>query len=94
MGDKGTHEMSECRPFEDSDSVRTFGGLSVENGNAEIFIHGSLVLRKDRQSLRRAKEFALWLGEFAEALGDEAALPETAAHAGYAGPVQVQNPFG
>lgn len=82
--------MSE--PFADNVSVVTVDGLSIENGQDEIMVHGSLVLSKDRLSQRRAQQLADYFASVAEALSGQA-LPEEVAETVAPLAVTVPNPF-
>ncbi len=79
-------------PFADDASVRSIGGLSLENGTERIALHGSLDITRDRAGLEAARR----LRDTAEAIvrtlegGD---LPERVAEAPEAAPREVKNPF-
>ncbi|MGU3541136.1 hypothetical protein [Methylobacterium sp. A54F] len=65
-------------PFADDAAVQTLGGLSVENGQARIALHGSLDLTRDREGLARARALKATLDAIVRAL-ERADLPEAVA---------------
>lgn len=86
--------MDEAVPFVDKGEVINVGGLSVEIGENEILIHGSLSLLKDRLSGHRAMGLATFLETAAKALLQDASIPEVVEPSA-AQPLEiVANPFG
>lgn len=86
--------MEEAEPFGDSDAVLSVGDLTVEVGSGEVLLHGSLSLRRDRISARRARVIADFLQKAAALLDASPGLPE-AVDPAPAQPLEiVANPFG
>lgn len=79
------------RPFADGATVRTIGGLSLENGRDRIAVHGSLDLTRDRAGLERARALQAAVNAIvAELEGQD--LPEAVAETAKR-PEAVKNPF-
>lgn len=87
---KATPEHFE--PFADDASVRSLGGLSIENGTDRIAVHGSLDITRDRAGLDAARRLRETFEAIARALEGQD-LPERVAEAPEAAPRQVKNPF-
>lgn len=85
--------MDEAVPFADKGEVISVGGLSIEIGESEILVHGSLSLLKDRLSAHRAKGLSVFLEAVAAALDAEKGLPEAAEPPPAPAVEIVANPF-
>lgn len=79
-------------PFADDASVRSLGGLSVENGTERIALHGTLDITCDRAGLAMARRLRETLEAIVQTLEDRD-LPEAVAEAPEASPRTVKNPF-
>lgn len=79
-------------PFADDASVRSIGGLSVENGTERIALHGSLDIPCDRSGLDAARKLRDTFEAIVRAL-EGRDLPERVAEAPEAAPREVKNPF-
>ncbi len=78
-------------PFADDASVRSVGGLSIENGRDRIALHGSLDIGLDRRGLERIRALKEAIDAIAAAL-EAADLPDAVAEARR--PTRtVKNPF-
>lgn len=87
---KATPEHFE--PFADDASVRSLGGLSIENGMDRIAVHGSLDITRDRAGLDAARKLRETFEAITRALEGQD-LPEQVAEAPEAAPREVKNPF-
>ena len=86
--------MSAFKPFVEGAVAVEFGGLSVESSDGAVTVHGYTELRKDKASLRRARELASLLSSIADGLSSMDDLPERAGPPSPAAvPERVGNPF-
>lgn len=82
---------SDFRPFADDVTVRTIGGLTLENGTGRIALHGSLDLTRDKAGLERARILKDAVAAIIAALAGED-LPDAVAEERPATET-VKNPF-
>ena len=79
-------------PFADEATVRSLGGLFIENGTERIALHGFLDITCDRAGLDAARRLRDTAEAIVKALeGRE--LPAQVAEAPEAPPREVKNPF-